>query len=112
MASQRLIWVDLEVRILRFIALFFLSHSKTKIGAKPKEVAGEVGFIGYPATTFVQNHFDYKVDGLDINVMVNWQLPPVADPDLSQVCVCVGGGGGFLLEIPSLDRLILDIIWK
>lgn len=53
-----------------------------------------MGFIGYPATTFVQNHFDYKVDGLDINVMVNWQLPPVADPDLSQVCVCVGGGGG------------------
>lgn len=95
MASRRLIWVDLEVRILRFIALFFLSHYKTKIGAKPKEVAGEVGFIGYPATTFVQNHFDYKVDGLDINVMVNRQLPPVADPDLKpSVCVRVGGGWG------------------
>lgn len=54
MASRRLIWVDLEVRILRLIALFFLSHYKTKIGAKPKEVAGEVGFICYPATTFVR----------------------------------------------------------
>ena len=55
MASQRLVWVDLEVRRLRFIALFFLSHYKTKIVAKPKEVAGEVGWICYPSTNFAKN---------------------------------------------------------
>ena len=73
MASQRLVWVDLEVRRLGFIALFYLSHYKTKIVAKPKEVAGEEGWICYPSATFVKTtmkfsrNTDYKVDGLGIH---------------------------------------------
>ena len=72
MASQRLVWVDLEVRRLRFISSFLpfpLQNENCRETKRGGRGSGIDLLLCYDFCQnydkIFQNHFDYKVDGLD-----------------------------------------------